>query len=72
MKSLISLKAFGLSEMDAVRYYTAMIMAERGIVSAPNMAIGQPFSINGTQATTSTDRYTVSSPMPLAPAQQKS
>ena len=64
MKSLISLKAFGLSELDAVRYYTAMIMAERGIVSAPNMAIGQPFNINGTQATTSTDRYVVTPPAP--------
>ena len=65
MKSLISLKAFGLSELDAVRYYTAIIMAERGVVSAPNMAIGQPFSINGVQATTIADRYTVSAP-PLA------
>jgi membrane protease subunit (stomatin/prohibitin family) len=62
MKALISLKAFGLSEIDAVRYYTAMIMAERGIVSAPNMAIGQPFSINGVQATASTERYTVNAP----------
>src|SRR3984893_4249684 len=69
MKALISLKAFGLSELDAVRYYTAMIMAERGVVSAPNMAIGQPFSINGVQATASTDRYTMSSPAP-APAPQ--
>jgi membrane protease subunit (stomatin/prohibitin family) len=69
MKALISLKAFGLSEMEAVRYYTAMLMAERGIVSAPNMAIGQPFSINGVQATASTDRYTMSSPAP-APAPQ--
>ncbi|MGH2485414.1 MAG: SPFH domain-containing protein, partial [Ktedonobacterales bacterium] len=47
MRELISLKAFGLSELDAVRYYTAMIMAEHGIVSAPNMAVGQPFQING-------------------------
>ena len=45
MRSLISLKAFGLSEIEAVRYYTAMIMAERGVISAPNMAIGQPFNI---------------------------
>src|SRR5947209_14704351 len=58
MKALISLKAFGLSEIDAVRYYTAMLMAERGIVSAPNMAIGYPFNINGVQPTTNTDRYT--------------
>src|SRR6266478_8362694 len=58
MKALISLKAFGLSEMEAVRYYTAMLMAERGVVSAPNMAIGQPFNISGVQPTASTDRYT--------------
>ena len=57
MKALISLKAFGLSELDAVRYYTAMQMAERGIVSAPNMAIGLPFHINGVQAMTNTDGY---------------
>jgi len=62
MKALISLKAFGLSELDAVRYYTAMLMAERGIVSAPNMAIGQPFNISGVQPTTSTERYTNASP----------
>src|SRR5438270_1979524 len=63
MKALISLKAFGLSEIEAVRYYTAMLMAERGVVSAPNMAIGQPFSINGVQAMTSTDRYTLTPPV---------
>jgi membrane protease subunit (stomatin/prohibitin family) len=66
MKALISLKAFGLSELDAIRYYTAMLMAERGVVSAPNMAVGLPFTINGTQTTTSTDRYTI--PNPPAPA----
>jgi membrane protease subunit (stomatin/prohibitin family) len=72
MKALISLKAFGLSEIDAVRYYTAMIMAERGIVSAPNMAIGQPFNVNGVQATASTERYTVNAPAatPERPPQQ--
>ena len=70
MKALISLKAFGLSELDAVRYYTAMIMAERGVVSAPNMAIGQPFSINGVQTTASTDRYTINSPAGATPPVQ--
>jgi len=45
MRALISLKAFGLSEIEAVRYYTAMMMAERGVVSAPNMAIGEAFHI---------------------------
>jgi membrane protease subunit (stomatin/prohibitin family) len=65
MKSLIALKAFGLSELDAVRYYTAMIMAERGVVSAPNMAVGLPFNISGVQPTATTDRYTA----PAQPAQ---
>jgi len=45
MKSLIALKAFGLSELDAVRYYVAMMMAEHGLVSAPNIAVGAPFQI---------------------------
>jgi membrane protease subunit (stomatin/prohibitin family) len=57
MKALISLKAFGLSEMDAVRYYTAMLMAERGVVSAPNMAVGQPFNIGGAIPTVTSDQY---------------
>ncbi len=47
MRGLIALKAFGLSELDAVRYYTAMIMAEHGVLSAPNMAVGEPFQISG-------------------------
>jgi membrane protease subunit (stomatin/prohibitin family) len=48
MRELISLRAFGLSEIDAVRYYVAMLMAEKGLVSAPNMAVGQPFNIGMT------------------------
>ena len=48
MRELISLRAFGLSELDAVRYYVAMKMAERGLVSAPNMAVGEPFNIGFT------------------------
>lgn len=51
MRALISLKAFGLTELEAVRHYTAMLMAERGVVSAPNMAIGQPFNIGGAMPT---------------------
>ncbi len=50
MRELISLRAFGLSELDAVRYYVAMKMAERGLVSAPNIAVGQPFNIGVTGA----------------------
>ena len=45
MRALISLPAFGLQEIDAVRYYIAMPMAEHGLVSAPNMAIGEAFHI---------------------------
>ena len=71
MKALISLKAFGLSEMEAVRYYTAMLMAERGVVSAPNMAIGQPFTISGTQVTTSADRYSTNAATPPVPARNQ-
>ena len=74
MKALISLKAFGLSELDAVRYYTAMLMAERGTVSAPNMAIGHPFNINGVQSTISADRYTANAtqaaPTPAVPVKR--
>ncbi len=47
MRELISLRAFGLTPMEAVRYYAALRMAERGLVSAPNMAVGAPFSIGG-------------------------
>jgi hypothetical protein len=52
MRALISLRAFGLQEIDAVRYYIAMIMAGHGVVSTPNMAIGQPFQIGGGIQTT--------------------
>ncbi|MHB1595916.1 MAG: SPFH domain-containing protein [Streptosporangiaceae bacterium] len=52
MRELISLRAFGLSEIEAVRYYVAMKMAERGLLSAPNMAIGEPFNIGLTGAGT--------------------
>jgi hypothetical protein len=47
MRSLIALKAFGLSEEQSVRYYAAMMMADRGVISAPNMACGAPFVIGG-------------------------
>ncbi|HWE60386.1 MAG TPA: SPFH domain-containing protein [Chloroflexota bacterium] len=57
MKALIALKAFGLSPLEAVRYYTAMIMAQHGTVSAPNMAVGEPFSIGGVSPMLSADRF---------------
>jgi membrane protease subunit (stomatin/prohibitin family) len=56
MREIISLKALGLSPLDAVRMYAALKMAERGLISAPNMAVGAPFNIGGnTLATYSVD-----------------
>ena len=50
MRELISLQAIDLSPLQAVRYYLALRMAEKGLVSAPNAATGQPFSIGGPAA----------------------
>src|ERR1700759_2936485 len=47
MRELISLQAIGLSPIESVRYYLALRMAERGLVSAPNAAAGTPFQIGG-------------------------
>ncbi len=47
MRQLISLKAFGLTPIEAVRYYLAMTMAQAGLVSAPNAAVGESFQIGG-------------------------
>lgn len=50
MRELISLQAIGLTPIEAVRYYLALRMAEKGLVSAPNAAAGVPFSIGGPAA----------------------
>ena len=47
MRELISLQAIGLTPIEAVRYYLALKMAERGLVSEPNAAAGLPFHIGG-------------------------
>jgi len=47
MRELISLQAIGLTPLESVRYYLALRMAEKGLVSAPNAAIGAPFFIGG-------------------------
>ena len=47
MRELISLRAFGLSAEQAVRTYLALKMADNGLVSAPNAAVGAPFAIGG-------------------------
>lgn len=45
MRELISLQAIGLSPLEAVRYYLALRMAEKGLVSAPNAAVGEPYNV---------------------------
>lgn len=52
MREIISLQALGLSPIEAVRYYLALKMAAKGLVSAPNAAVGQPFTIGGHVMTT--------------------
>ena len=47
MRELISLQAMGLTPIESVRYYLALKMAEKGLVSAPNAAVGEPFHIGG-------------------------
>ena len=47
MRELISLRAFGLTEMQAAQMYLALKMAEKGLISAPNAACGAPFQIGG-------------------------
>jgi len=47
MRELISLQALGLTPIQAVRYYLALRMADRGLVSAPNAAVGFPFHVGG-------------------------
>ena len=47
MRELISLQAMGLTPIEAVRYYLALRMAEKGLVSAPNAAVGLPYFIGG-------------------------
>ena len=37
----------GKVPIEAVRYYLALRMAEKGLVSAPNAAAGVPFNVGG-------------------------
>ena len=69
VRELISLRTFGLSELDAVRYYVALKMAERGLVSAPNVAVGEPFNygITSFAAMPGLDSRGAAAPAPQAP-----
>ncbi|NMP23763.1 hypothetical protein HIJ39_15585 [Sulfobacillus sp. DSM 109850] len=57
MKKLISLRAFGLDEEHAIRYYIAMLMADRGLITAPNMISGTGFTIQGASPLVETGEY---------------
>lgn len=47
MRELISLRAFGMTEKEAVQMYLALKMADKGLISAANAAAGVGFSIGG-------------------------
>ena len=47
MRELISLQAIGLTPIEAIRYYLALRMADRGLASAPNAAAGESFHLGG-------------------------
>ncbi|MDY7524560.1 hypothetical protein [Sphingomonas sp. 10B4] len=49
MRELISLQAIGLTPIEAVRYYLALRMADKGLISAPNAACGLPFNIGAAE-----------------------
>lgn len=70
MRELISLQAMGLSPIEAVRYYLALRMADRGLISAPNAAAGVPFYIGGAPTgfyDITRDTGTGNNPIPPAP-----
>jgi membrane protease subunit (stomatin/prohibitin family) len=74
MRELISLQAIGLTPIEAVRYYLALKMADRGLVSAPNAAAGLPFHIGGQPSGfyplgMETGLSVQPSPQPVAPEQ---
>ncbi len=44
MRELLSLQALGLEPREALRFFLALRMAEKGLISAPNAAVGMPFT----------------------------
>lgn len=47
IREIISLRALGLPESELGRYYLALRMVEKGLISAPNAAAGIGFNIGG-------------------------
>ncbi len=68
MKQLVSFRAFGLSEKEAVGALIAYELAKRGVVSAPNALVGQPFNINGMSPVAPMGDFGVDSNVPALPS----
>lgn len=47
VREIIALRALGLPESELGRYYLALRMVEKGLISAPNAAAGVGFTIGG-------------------------
>lgn len=45
IREIVSFRALGLNNEQAVQAWLASVMAEQGIISAPNMFVGSPFQI---------------------------
>ena len=45
MRELLSLRAFGMTEQEALRAYLALKLADRGLPTAVNALVGQPLQI---------------------------
>jgi membrane protease subunit (stomatin/prohibitin family) len=65
MRELMSFQALGLTPEQALRYYLALKMADRGLVSAPNAAIGAPYFVGLTGQLI--DQYSQLEATPTAP-----
>jgi hypothetical protein len=45
MRELLALRAFGMTEQEALRAYLALKLADRGLPTAVNALVGQPMQI---------------------------
>ncbi len=45
IREIVSFRALGLSDKEAIQAWLAAMLASKGVVSAPNMMVGMPFNI---------------------------
>jgi hypothetical protein len=45
MRELLSLRAFGMTEQEAMRAYLALKLADRGLAVAVNALLGEPLQV---------------------------